>query len=118
MEAFELIGLTKNFGGQLAVDELSLVVPRGSFFGLLGPNVAGLCLGFGAIPLIPQGVVPAIFKLNGVDAKSWFLALYVAPGLQWLVIAGMAALGLGMYAYGGLTYWTASRLSPDPEAVQ
>lgn len=79
-------------------------------------TLAGLCLGFGAIPLFPQAVVPAIFKLNGVDAKAWFLALYVAPGLQWLVIAGMAALGLGMYAYGGLTYWNARRPSAEPEA--
>ncbi|MDX6260574.1 MAG: type transport system permease protein [Kribbellaceae bacterium] len=78
-------------------------------------TLAGLCLGFGAIPLFPQAVVPAIFKLNGVDAKAWFLALYVTPGLQWLVIAGMAALGLGMYAYGGLTYWNAKRPSAEPD---
>ncbi|TWD80659.1 ABC-2 type transport system ATP-binding protein [Kribbella amoyensis] len=39
--AFELDGLTKVFGAQRAVDSLSLVVPRGSFFGMLGPNGAG-----------------------------------------------------------------------------
>ncbi len=61
-------------------------------------------------------MVPAIFKLNDVDAKAWFLALYVAPGFQWLVIVGMALLGLGMYAYGGLTYWQASKLSPTESA--
>ena len=33
--------MTKVFGGQTAVDRLSLTVPRGSFFGLLGPNGAG-----------------------------------------------------------------------------
>ncbi len=39
--AIELRGLTKRFGGTAAVDELSLVVPQGSFFGLVGPNGAG-----------------------------------------------------------------------------
>jgi ABC-2 type transport system ATP-binding protein len=39
--AIELLGLTKRFGRTLAVDDLSLKVPRGSTFGLLGPNGAG-----------------------------------------------------------------------------
>lgn len=40
-QALELEGLTKVFGDQRAVDELSLRVPAGSFFGMLGPNGAG-----------------------------------------------------------------------------
>jgi ABC-2 type transport system ATP-binding protein len=39
--ALELVGLTKRFGRTLAVDRLSLTIPRGSVFGLLGPNGAG-----------------------------------------------------------------------------
>jgi ABC-type multidrug transport system ATPase subunit len=39
--AIETIGLTKNFGGQKAVDAVSLTVPRGSVFGFLGPNGCG-----------------------------------------------------------------------------
>jgi ABC-2 type transport system ATP-binding protein len=39
--AVELHGLTKRFGGAIAVDNLSLVVPQGSFYGLVGPNGAG-----------------------------------------------------------------------------
>jgi ABC-2 type transport system ATP-binding protein len=39
--AIELLGLTKRFGRTLAVDNLSLKIPRGSTFGLLGPNGAG-----------------------------------------------------------------------------
>jgi len=37
----ELDGVTKRYGDHLAVDRLSLAVPRGSVFGLLGPNGAG-----------------------------------------------------------------------------
>jgi len=37
----ELKGLTKRFRRTLAVDDLSLQVPRGSTFGLIGPNGAG-----------------------------------------------------------------------------
>lgn len=37
----ELDHLVKRFGGLLAVDDVSLVVPRGEFFALLGPNAAG-----------------------------------------------------------------------------
>jgi ABC-2 type transport system ATP-binding protein len=39
--AIELVGLTKRFGQSLAVNNLTLKVPRGSIFGLLGPNGAG-----------------------------------------------------------------------------
>ena len=37
----ETSGLSKDFGSILAVDNLSLSVPKGSVFGLLGPNGAG-----------------------------------------------------------------------------
>jgi ABC-2 type transport system permease protein len=73
-------------------------------------TTAGLCLGFGAIPLVPQAIVPTIFKLTGnAGTKSWFLALYASPPWQWLVIAAMAALGLSMYTYAGLTYLSAKK---------
>ncbi len=39
--AIELTGLTKRYGRALAVDNLSLKIPRGSTFGLIGPNGAG-----------------------------------------------------------------------------
>ena len=39
--AIEASGLTKRFGGRLAVDNVELHVPRGSAFGYLGPNGAG-----------------------------------------------------------------------------
>lgn len=40
-QALALRGLTKSFGGHLAVDHVDLDVPVGSFFGLVGPNGAG-----------------------------------------------------------------------------
>ncbi len=39
--AVETHGLTKRFGTNVAVDEVELLVPRGSAFGYLGPNGAG-----------------------------------------------------------------------------
>ena len=39
--AIETVGLSKRFGRTLAVNDLSLRIPRGSTFGLLGPNGAG-----------------------------------------------------------------------------
>jgi len=39
--ALELVGLSKRFGETVAADRVDLVVPVGSFFGLVGPNGAG-----------------------------------------------------------------------------
>ncbi|HEY6481130.1 MAG TPA: ABC transporter ATP-binding protein [Streptosporangiaceae bacterium] len=39
--AVEVHGLTKRFGNRAAVDNVDLLVPRGSAFGYLGPNGAG-----------------------------------------------------------------------------
>ncbi|MFB3776257.1 MAG: ABC transporter ATP-binding protein [Bryobacteraceae bacterium] len=39
--AIRLLELRKEYGGRAAVDGLTLLVPRGCFFGFLGPNGAG-----------------------------------------------------------------------------
>ncbi len=39
--ALRLSGLHKEFGSNVAVNRVDLVVPQGSFFGLVGPNGAG-----------------------------------------------------------------------------
>jgi ABC-2 type transport system ATP-binding protein len=37
----ELINLVKKFGDLVAVNDISLTIPRGQFFAMLGPNAAG-----------------------------------------------------------------------------
>jgi len=39
--AIEVEGLTKRFGGKLAVDSFAMRVPRGQIYGFLGPNGSG-----------------------------------------------------------------------------
>src|SRR5436309_11387343 len=39
--AVELINVTKTFGRQTAVEDLSLAVPAGSIYGFIGPNGSG-----------------------------------------------------------------------------
>ncbi|MBK5268177.1 MAG: ATP-binding cassette domain-containing protein, partial [Acidimicrobiia bacterium] len=34
-------GLTKRFGDKVAVDQVTLAIPTGGFFGITGPNGAG-----------------------------------------------------------------------------
>lgn len=41
MNIIELSGITKTFGSVVAVDELSLSVPKGSIYGFIGPNGSG-----------------------------------------------------------------------------
>jgi ABC-2 type transport system permease protein len=57
-----------------------------------------LCWSLAWLPLLPQGLVAAVFKLVGSPVRSWFLALYLPPAWQWPVILGMIALGLAMVA--------------------
>ena len=48
-DAVRLSGITKNYGGLRALDNVSLTVARGAFFGLLGPNGAGKTTLIGAL---------------------------------------------------------------------
>jgi ABC-2 type transport system ATP-binding protein len=64
--ALRLAGLHKQFGETTAVDHLDLAVPRGSFFGLVGPNGDGktTALSMAVGLLRPDGGTARIF---GVD---------------------------------------------------
>src|SRR5262245_63620422 len=41
MNVVEIDGVTKTFGGKIAVDGLNLVVPGSSIYGFIGPNGSG-----------------------------------------------------------------------------
>jgi len=45
----EVRGLTKHFGGVVALNQVDLVVPRGAIIGLIGPNGAGKTTFFNAV---------------------------------------------------------------------
>ncbi|MFF5230728.1 hypothetical protein [Dactylosporangium sp. NPDC000521] len=62
--------------------------------------VAGWCFGLGAIPLVPQGIVAAIFVANDKLHHSWFLATYMPAGFRYAVAGAFIALGLAMYGTG------------------
>ncbi|MFC5008706.1 hypothetical protein ACFPIJ_64185 [Dactylosporangium cerinum] len=51
----------------------------------------------GSIALFPQGIVPMIVLLVGVEVKSWFLALYLPGALRWPAAAGMVLIGVWLY---------------------
>ena len=68
MNILEIKGVTKNYAGHRALDNVSLNVPAQSIFGLLGPNGAGKT---SLIRIITQITAPdkgeIIFKLGRVD---------------------------------------------------
>ncbi|MGN9844931.1 hypothetical protein ACTMTI_43075 [Nonomuraea sp. H19] len=51
------------------------------------------------LPLFPQGLVPMVMKIFGIENRAWFLALHLPPVWQWPTIIFMIALGLLMYGY-------------------
>jgi ABC-2 type transport system permease protein len=62
--------------------------------------IAGICFTTGAIPLFPQGVLAGYLKVSESPTRSWFLALYLPPWLQWPTIVFMVVLGVAIYATG------------------
>src|SRR5919109_1188918 len=65
----QLTQVSKRFGARLAVDDLTLVVPRGEIFGLLGHNGAGKST---AIGMMLGQVWPTVgeVKVCGHDVTS------------------------------------------------
>ncbi len=67
--AIETVGLTRRFGRTVAVDRLSLNIPRGATYGLLGPNGAGKST---TIRML-MGLLPATAgdaRVLGLDVRS------------------------------------------------
>ena len=74
----EIKNLTKKYGtgkdAKVAVDNISLSIPRGSFFGLLGPNGAGKSTTIHCITGIAQPTSGEIY-IDGTDVvKDYKLA--------------------------------------------
>jgi branched-chain amino acid transport system ATP-binding protein len=61
----EVRGLTRRFGGMVAVDNVSLSVPRGGITGLIGPNGAGKTTLFS---LIAGSLAPSLGEI-WIDAR-------------------------------------------------
>jgi branched-chain amino acid transport system ATP-binding protein len=69
MALLELRGLSKKFGGLMAVDNLDLVVNKGDIFGLIGPNGSGKTTIFN---LITGSLMPSSGNIffNGHDITA------------------------------------------------
>jgi ABC-2 type transport system ATP-binding protein len=61
--------ITKVYGDQHAVDQLSLDIPRGQFFGLLGPNGSGKTTSIHMLSTLIQPTGGSI-TINGLDVQS------------------------------------------------
>ena len=72
-DAIVISGVTKTFGPKLAVDDLSLRVPRGSVTGVIGPNGAGKTTTIRMIMSIifpDRGTLQVLGKASAVESKD------------------------------------------------
>jgi len=79
--AVETHGLTKRFGGNVAVDDVELLVPRGCAFGYLGPNGAG-----------KTTLIRVLLGLTHADAGSMSLLGYAVPRHRDRALARVGAI--------------------------
>lgn len=61
------------------------------------------------LAVVPQGLVAGGHLLAGSGTTSWFVALRVAEGLQWLVVGGFFLLGAVLAALATVIYSRAKR---------
>ncbi len=79
--ALEIKNLTKRYGEKLAVDNISLTIPKGSFFGLLGPNGAGKSTTIHCITGIAQPTGGQIL-VDGTDVVTDYKLARTKVGLS------------------------------------
>jgi ABC-2 type transport system ATP-binding protein len=79
--AVETHGLTKRFGGNVAVNNVELLVPRGSAFGYLGPNGAG-----------KTTLIRTLLGLTHADAGTMSLLGISVPRHRDLALARVGAI--------------------------
>ncbi len=70
MSLLEVSGLTKRFGGLLAVDALDLDVEAGTIVGLIGPNGAGKTTTFNCLTGLERPDAGRVL-LDGHDIEGW-----------------------------------------------
>ncbi|MDG1226009.1 MAG: ATP-binding cassette domain-containing protein, partial [Burkholderiales bacterium] len=61
--------VTKTYGDQVAVDELDLDIPKGQFFGLLGPNGSGKTTSIHMLSTLINPTRGSI-TIDGVDIRK------------------------------------------------
>ncbi|OGG41916.1 hypothetical protein A2837_01760 [Candidatus Kaiserbacteria bacterium RIFCSPHIGHO2_01_FULL_46_22] len=79
--ALEIKNLVKKYGEKVAVDNISLTIPKGSFFGLLGPNGAGKSTTIHSITGITQPTSGQIL-VDGVDVVKEYKLARTKVGLS------------------------------------
>jgi ABC-type branched-subunit amino acid transport system ATPase component/ABC-type branched-subunit amino acid transport system permease subunit len=117
-------GARKEFGGLVAVDDLSFEIRGGEILGLIGPNGAGKSTMFnlisGALPLTRGAIAFGGRRIAGLDAYS-IARLGLARTFQHVrLISAMSVLdnvALGAYLRGSAGFLRAAlRLDRDEEA--
>ncbi len=79
--ALEIKHLTKRYGDKTAVDDISLTINKGSFFGLLGPNGAGKSTTIHCITGIAQPTEGQIL-IDGTDVVEDYKLARTKVGLS------------------------------------
>jgi ABC-2 type transport system ATP-binding protein len=110
--ALEMIGLRKTFGEKVAVDDVDLTIPTGSFYGLVGPNGAGKTTALSmAVGLLRPSAGSA--RVLGIDVWKDPIAAKTALG----VLPDGLALPERLTGAELLTYWGRLR-GMEPEVIR
>ncbi len=95
-------GVTKRFGGLVAVREIDFDIPRGAIVSLIGPNGAGKTTFFNIIAGLLEPTDGAIDFMDelivGRPVRAWAEPFFwfILPGIAVLVAAGLFAIDQGI----------------------
>ncbi|MFC4436876.1 MULTISPECIES: ABC transporter ATP-binding protein [Natrialbaceae] len=81
MSLLEIDGVTKRFGGLVAVDDVSFTVDRGEIVGLIGPNGSGKSTIFNCI-MSEYDVTAGTIRFDGKDVTDYRTHQVVNHGLS------------------------------------
>jgi branched-chain amino acid transport system ATP-binding protein len=96
MPILELKGLTKRFGGLLAVNKVDLSVEQGEIFAMIGPNGAGKTTVFNMIAgLYKPTSGQIVFNGRAVYPVREFWRTYTPPFAAYYTVANAVRRGLG-----------------------